>query len=214
MAEINQGGGGGKHKGKKRAKKMSTKIDFTPMVDLAFLLITFFMLTTTLAKPKTMELNLPDKDKPEDTSKVKASTALVLILSGNNRIFYYSGLADTAHVAVTNFSPTNGVRKLLIERNSDQIRKINILKQKLQARGFDKDEKKNLEAYNAERKIVQSGKNTPVVLIKSDDKAKYKNLVDILDEMNICSIGKYALVNIDPVEKDMIKAAEDASANK
>jgi biopolymer transport protein ExbD len=68
MAEVSQGGGGGGHKkgGKVRAKKASTKIDMTPMVDLAFLLLTFFMLTTTFNKPQTMEITMPEKPKPED----------------------------------------------------------------------------------------------------------------------------------------------------
>ena len=205
MAEVQQGGGGGKHKKGGKSKKMSTKIDFTPMVDLGFLLITFFMLTTTLSKPKIMELTMPDKDKTEDSSKIKASEALTLILSEHNRIYYYFGLADTAHPLVTGFSPTNGIRKILVDRNRPQIEAINALKQKLQAHGFDKDDKTNEIDYKKAVSEVKGDKKWVTVLIKSDDKAKYKNLIDILDEMNICDIGKYALVDIDPVEKDMIK---------
>src|ERR1043165_7531881 len=95
MAEIAEGGGGGHGKGgKKRAKKMSTKIDMTPMVDLAFLLLTFFMLTTTFAKPNVMDLNMPAKPKPNDTDPpaVKESDAFTVIVSGNDKVYYYEGM--------------------------------------------------------------------------------------------------------------------------
>src|SRR4051812_48242131 len=130
MAEINQGGGGGKHKGGKvRSKKMSTKIDFTPMVDLGFLLITFFMLTTTMSKPQTMQLTMPEKDKIEDSTKIKESTAMTIILSENNRIYYYFGITDPK-VEVTNFSK-DGIRKILIDKNRSTIDKLNPLKEQV-----------------------------------------------------------------------------------
>src|SRR3954470_189789 len=99
MSEVQSndsgGGKGGKHN-KVRAKKSSTHIDMTPMVDLAFLLLTFFMLTTTFSKPKTMEINMPDKKdlKPEDSTKIKESQALTVLLSANNKIVWYAGLGD------------------------------------------------------------------------------------------------------------------------
>ncbi|MES2388776.1 MAG: biopolymer transporter ExbD [Bacteroidota bacterium] len=89
MAEIDSSGGGKK----KGPKKVSTKVDMTPMVDLAFLLITFFMLTTTFAKPQTMEVNMPDKtQKKDETSDIKESLAMVIIMAEDNRLFYYTGI--------------------------------------------------------------------------------------------------------------------------
>ena len=80
MAEVNTGGGGaGKHE-KKRAKKSSTRIDMTPMVDLAFLLLTFFVLTSTFAKPKTMEINFPAKPE-DDTKNIKVNNAITFIMT-------------------------------------------------------------------------------------------------------------------------------------
>ncbi|HXH19667.1 MAG TPA: biopolymer transporter ExbD, partial [Chitinophagales bacterium] len=120
-AEIEQGGGG-KKKGKKvRAKKMSTRIDFTPMVDLGFLLITFFMLTTTLSKPQTMEINMPEKDNVTDPTKIKESTALTVILTANDKIYYYFGIPDSVgglQMETTDFDPKKGIRKLLLEKNA------------------------------------------------------------------------------------------------
>ena len=91
MAEIQQKGDSGGKGGKKRAKKASTKIDMTPMVDLAFLLLTFFMLTTTFAKPNVMQLTMPVKEKnpnPEEQTKIKASQAVTVILAPDDKIFY------------------------------------------------------------------------------------------------------------------------------
>jgi biopolymer transport protein ExbD len=94
MAEINTGGGGGKSKGGKvRSKKASTRIDMTPMVDLGFLLITFFILATTLSKPSSMTLNVPDKTQKEETEPIKASNVMTVFLGDNNKAYYIFGKA-------------------------------------------------------------------------------------------------------------------------
>lgn len=202
MAEIEGGGGGGKHKGKKpKGKKMSTRVDFTPMVDLGFLLITFFMLTTTMSKPQTMEINMPDKKdvKKEDETKIAESQALTLILGDKNRIFYYFGIQDPK-VEATNFS-AKGIRKLLIEENKKRnpnLDSIAIYKKMLDEGKIKKDE------YKRDVGRIKAYKKGLIVLIKADEKSKYRNMVDILDEMLICNIGRYAIVDISDVEKEMI----------
>src|SRR5258708_1184625 len=104
MAEIAQGGGGGKKDGKIRAKKSSTRIDMTPMVDLAFLLLTFFILTTTLQKPQTMEITLPEKPKEDDKPpEVNEKKVLTLVLGADSKIYWYVGITDPK-VEKTDFS--------------------------------------------------------------------------------------------------------------
>src|ERR1035437_6657852 len=117
MAELDTSQGGGHKKGKKkRSKKASTRVDLTPMVDLAFLLVTFFMLTTTFSKPQTMEINMPvkdptAKDKGTDT---KASQSMTIILGENNKVFWFMGMADSANFTTTDYSP-KGIRSILVD---------------------------------------------------------------------------------------------------
>ena len=206
MAELNtdDGGGGGKHGGKVKAKKSSTKIDMTPMVDLAFLLLTFFMLTTTFSKPQAMEINMPVKDKIEDPPKIPGNQTLTLLLSDKNRIFYYMGADDPKlppTVEYTSFA-NNGIRKLLIDKNKEinkTYNKVEALKKEFL------DGKIDQKKYKEEKNKVVGDKKALIVLIKADEQSNYKNLVDILDEMSICNIGRYAIVDITTSETDMIK---------
>jgi len=169
MAEI-QGGGGGGHKkgGKVRSKKTSTRIDMTPMVDLAFLLLTFFILTTTLSKPQTMEITMPEKLKKEDVqTEVNEKKVLTIVLGADDKAFWYVGITEPQAKKV-DFSK-DGIRKVLLQKNSE-IREM-------------------------------------IVLIKAMDESKYKNMVDILDEMTICNIKRYAIVDITTADKEIVKEA-------
>lgn len=206
MAEIEAGGGGGKHKGgKKRGKKMSTRVDFTPMVDLGFLLITFFMLTTSMNKPQTMEINMPVKDeKVEDASKVKASQAVTVLLAKDDKIVYYfidpvSGEPQTPQI--TNFS-AGGIRATLLKENKQRnprLDSIPIYKDMLNKGSI------NEEQYKSYLSGIRGYKEALIVVIKASDKSRYNNLVDILDEMMICNIGRYAVVDITAPEVEMLK---------
>ena len=108
MAEMDTSGGGHQKKGPgvKKAKKLSTRVDLTPMVDLGFLLITFFIFTTTMSQPTAMRLILPkDTDNPEEQNKIKQSDALTILLGRDNNVFYYEGelAPDASNFKASNF---------------------------------------------------------------------------------------------------------------
>ena len=187
--------GGSSHKkgpGVKKGKKLSTRVDLTPMVDLGFLLITFFMFTTTLSKPKTMEINMPYKDEKieeKDQTKIKNSVAMTVLLSRDHRIYYYEGLADDPtkppEVKVTYFKPKEGIRDAII------------------------DKKKRIEELKQQGALT--AKDQLTVLIKPDSTSTYDDLVSILDEMSINDVRIYAIVDITPVDKDFITLTEQAN---
>lgn len=205
MAEIQSNEGGGKKKkGGSKQKKLSVHIDFTPMVDMNMLLITFFMLCTSLSKPQTMEINMPSNDKKiteQDRDKVKASEAITLVLTGGDSIFYYSGLPnykDFNSLKISSYK-SDGIRAFLLKRNTQAVYKINDLKEKkIQL-------KITQEQFTKQVSEIKNGKGTPVVIIKAYDRATYKNLIDALDEMQICNIGKYVIDKITPGETFLIK---------
>lgn len=200
MAEI-ASGGGGHEKGK--TKKLSTRVDFTPMVDLAFLLITFFMLATSMIKPQTMEIAMPSNKKvtEEEQSKVKASKAVTIILGKNNKVFYYEGTRENdmdPKVHETDFS-ASGLRKLLVQKNVKIMRKVIDLKADLQ------QEKITQEEYEKKKQEIIGDKEAPVVVIKATEESSYRDLIDVLDEMAICNIGKYAIVDIAPFDLELLQ---------
>jgi biopolymer transport protein ExbD len=188
MAEIAQDGGGGGHKkgGKVRSKKMSTRIDFTPMVDLGFLLITFFMLTTTLAKPQIMALVMPDKDvEVKDLEAVKESKVLTLLLGSNDKVYWYEGITD-AKLDSTDYA-AEGLRKVILDK-MDKVKGV-----------FGTEE---YEDFKTKEKKQGSFIN---VIIKPTKDSRYKNLVDALDEMAICKVRYYVILDVSKLEEDFIK---------
>ena len=207
MAAELGGDGGGKHKGgKPKGKKQSTRIDFTPMVDLGFLLITFFMLTTTMSKPQTMEVNLPSKEKvnKKEQTKVAESSAITVILGEFGKVYYYVGntpaVADS--IKVTSFAPSGGIRDVLLAKQAPWISKIKAAKAKLPTNPTAAQ----MEALRKEVSGIKGEKLATTMMIKATDNSKYKNLVDIVDELNICEIGKYAIVDLNDQEKAMLTA--------
>lgn len=204
MGQIIEGGGGGGGKGKKRAKKHGAHIDMTPMVDLGFLLLTFFVLTSQFSKPKTMEINMPVKPKDTtNTTKIDDETALTLMLTEKEeKIYYYYGKfkPETSILKTTDYSK-EGIRKVFMKRNEEVIKKINDLKDKLnKGQIADTTYKRLAIAAKGDKKAV-------FVIVKADEKAKYKNVIDVIDELNVADVGKYALVDLSPAEKELIKTS-------
>ncbi len=184
MAEIAENPESGK---KGRAKKQSTKVDLTAMVDLAFLLITFFMFTTTLAKPKAMQIALPTDDKVEDAPQLDDDLAMTILLAPKNVVLYYFGkpenaAADANAVTATTFDKQKGIRKAIL----DKVKKVKEMGQA----GTDKN-----------------GNSKLMVLIKGTDSSNYGNMVDILDEMHIADIKRYALIPISGPEQTLVNNA-------
>jgi biopolymer transport protein ExbD len=181
MASLDTGGGDSGHKkgpGVKKQKRLSTRVDMTPMVDLGFLLITFFIFTSTMSSPATMDLFMPkDTDKDEELNKAKESGALTIMLGKNDNIFYYEGqlAPDGSNFKSSSFDPVKGIRKVII------------------------DKKRSTSAEDM------------VVVIKPSPEATYKNTVDMLDEMTINEVKRFALVDIAEAEEQLIKATEGAS---
>jgi len=171
MAELDTSSKDGKG-GKVRSKKASTRVDLTAMVDLAFLLITFFMLTTTLNKPQAMDLAMPDKDqKKDDQLAVAASRTMTILLGSNDKVEWYIGEPGKSAPTVEGFGK-NDIRKTLLDNS---------------------------------QKVKQTTGKDMFVIIKPSDKSVYKNMVDILDEMNIANIQSYGIVDISQPEIELLK---------
>jgi biopolymer transport protein ExbD len=163
------------------------------MVDLGFLLITFFMFTTTLAKPKTMEINMPFKDDKmteDQQSKVKESTALTILISKNHLVYTYEGIGS---------DPTKPpeLTPVSISKNTGGLREV-ILAKKAKVDGL-----KQSGALGATDKIV--------VLIKPDSTSTYKDMVDVFDEMTISDVTTYAKVDITGQDREFIALTEQAN---
>lgn len=170
-------------------KKATPRVDLTPMVDLGFLLITFFMFTTTMNKPKAMEIQMPYTDnelQEEDKSVIKKDVALTILLSKDHRIYYYEGIGsdpDQAPVVeVTSFKDSDGIRDVLI-RKKEKV-------QQLISQG------------------VLNSTDLMTVLIKPDYNSTTDDLINIIDEMTINAIPLYAIVDITPVDQEYIQLTE------
>jgi biopolymer transport protein ExbD len=188
MAEMDTSSGGGHKKGPgvKKPKKLSTRVDLTPMVDLGFLLITFFVFTTTMSKPTVMKMNEPKDDKPENQMKVKESAVMTILLGKNDQVYYYNGTL-TGDNASDIFKSTNfkDIRQIILDK----------------------------------RNSVPNGdqpKSDLMYIIKADKESKFRNAIDILDEMTINGIyaGHYAEVDMSETEAMLIKKTEEANGIK
>ncbi|MDR6966565.1 biopolymer transport protein ExbD [Flavobacterium arsenatis] len=184
MAQLDTGdSGGGKKGGKVRSKKQNSSVDLTAMVDLAFLLITFFMLTTSLSKPQSMDLAMPDKDptkKIQDDILVSEERTMVVLLGPDDKLQMYMGQFDKPKQAPKAVGyGKDGIRKDILEK----MKSVPL----------------------ATRTTAKPNGEDLIVIIKPSKESDYKNLVDILDEMAICKVKVYAIDDITPQEEQLFE---------
>lgn len=223
MAQIEQSSGGKKKKGAQ--KKMAIHVDFTPMVDMNMLLITFFMLCTTMIKSQALSIALPTNEKLEQTElqKAKESEAITLILdtdyddNGNvkgNTVYYYTGKPEmelngtdvvSSNLQMTEFigndgATQQGIRKILHDRNKGVLADVEKKKQEW------RDKKITEEQFQeAAKKIRNSDEyERPVVIIKPMEGASWESVISALDEMQINQISRYQLGTLTDVDEAMV----------
>ena len=202
-----------------KQKKMDTRVNFTPMVDMMMLLITFFMLCTTLAKPQAMQLTMPSNDQQnmdeKDKQVTKASHTITLYLGADNKVWYIAGLPnydDPSCVKETTYGK-DGIEKVLMEHTTEEginpVAKIKLAKKELDAKKNEYNSKMTDEQYqqqlsNLKKGQLPTGEKVPTltVIIRPLDTATYENMVAALDEMLISSIDKYVIDNVDKMSED------------
>jgi biopolymer transport protein ExbD len=213
MSSIDEGGGDSGHKkgpGVKKAKKLSTRVDMTPMVDLGFLLITFFIFTATMSSPTTLDLNMPkDVKDPNQQTEVKQSGVLSIMMGKGNQVYYYEGQLEVS-AEKKNFETSNykDIRSVILKKKKEVIGKH-----------VHKDDICNPEKESAKKKGDPNWEDACkdvdfVVILKPNAEATYKNTVDMLDEMTINQVKRYAMVKVLDVENELIKATELANGIK
>lgn len=178
MVQIESNSAERKGKSFARNRKQVISIDMTPMVDLGFLLVTFFVFTTTISKPTVTDLYMPkDPVNKNDSTKLIDDLALTLLLHNNNEVYYYHGTFDDAfrtnRIFKTNYSAYDGIGKIIRQRQKD----------------LEND------------RLIVDGKEGLMLLIKPTAGAVYKNVVDAMDEAIINDVKKYAIV--DPADAEI-----------
>ncbi len=228
MAQIEQSSGGKKKKGAQ--KKMAIHVDFTPMVDMNMLLITFFMLCTTMIKSQTLSIALPTNEKlqQEELQKAKESEAITLILDTtyddnggvkDNTVYYYTGKPVTefngsdlvsSNIQVARFEGNEGamlkgIRKILHDRNEDVLKKVEEQKDRWRNKQITE------EQFQAEAKKIRNDEKLtrPVVIIKPMEGASWESVIAALDEMQINQISRYQIGSLTDVDKAMVFATPD-----
>lgn len=207
---------------KSKQKKMNVRVDFTPMVDMLMLLITFFMLCTTLSKPSTMELTMPSKDVNQPDVKkneAKESHSITIFIGDGDKIFYGEGkpeLNNPNWLKPADWtSGKTGIRYVLQHKEVDNgtsvpYEDLRIAMQELKKKKAANEAAYPDSIYQAEVANIKTGningKKVPTltVIIKPTDKAAYRHLVDILDEMQISYIGTYVIDKLSAEEKALL----------
>lgn len=203
-----------------KQKKINVRVDFTPMVDMLMLLITFFMLCTTLSKPQTMELTMPSNDDTtteEQKNEAKASETVTIYVTANNKILYGEGIPqyDNPNWLKETTWGNDGIRKALREHATENgtkpVKRIELAVKELNSKKDKEkwsDEELRKRISDVKAGNLPDGEKIPTltIVIKPTDNASYTNMVDALDEMQILSIGTYVIDKISADDKKLLES--------
>ena len=207
------------HKKESKQKKMNVRVDFTPMVDMLMLLITFFMLCTTLSKPSTMELTMPSNDDTtleEQKNEAKASQTVTIYLAANNKIYYveYDDEGNAKELQETTWS-SKGIRDVLryhaIGDGTKPANRIILAVEELKQKRSQNPKQWPDSIYQKELAKLKRGDlgtekiPTLTVVIKPTDNSTFNNMIDALDEMQILSIGTYVIDKLNDNDLKILK---------
>ncbi|NDV67338.1 biopolymer transporter ExbD [Dysgonomonas sp. 25] len=199
MANINTDTG--RKKGGKRNKpqQKTLRVDFTPMVDMLMLLITFFMFCTTLAVPQAMDIVMPSDQKDDNPPEVVGSKTITLILGEDNKVYYYHGVPNYEDYNSLVEANYKDIRPILLEKNNVLFKQVNDLRKQVRSKQISESH------FKEEMAKLKKSKESITVLIKPTENAHYANLVDVLDEMQICGVGKYMVVDLAEGDKFLLE---------
>lgn len=202
-----------------KQKKMNVRVDFTPMVDMLMLLITFFMLCTTLSKPSTMELTMPSNDdttQEEQKNEAKGSQTVTIYLAANNKIYYveYDDEGNAKELQETTWS-NKGIRDVLryhaIGDGTKPANRIILAVEELKQKRSQNPKQWPDSIYQKELAKLKRGDlgtekiPTLTVVIKPTDNSTFNNMIDALDEMQILSIGTYVIDKLNDNDLKILK---------
>ena len=185
---------------KTRTKRLSTHIDMTPMVDLAFLLLTFFILTSAFVRPGVLEIAMPVNGDPSGVENI-----LTLVLDKSNKVYYYYKIFNpdsNTPFNVTDYS-ANGIRKTLIRYSNREYEKIKELEKKLNS-DLSLTQSARKQKFDKASTEIMSEKGSLTVIVKTCEGASYAHVIDIMDELNITFNSKRAILDISAVEEQCL----------
>lgn len=202
-----------------KQKKINVRVDFTPMVDMLMLLITFFMLCTTLSKPSSMQISMPADEQNQnekDQKEAKQSATVTLYLAADNKIYYGGGIpkySDPNWIKETTWGDT-GLRDVLRNHITEERVKP-VVEMELAVKELLAEQKANPKkitdaVFKQRMSDIKSGnlknkKITPLtIIIKPTDNATYRNVIDALDEMQILNIGIYVIDKINDQDRELL----------